>query len=89
MTPENPIDVVQRINPPILGLYGGADPGIPISQIDAMSAALKHARKPSEIVVYPHTPHGFNADYRPSYRPQQARDGWWRMLAWLKQHGVA
>jgi carboxymethylenebutenolidase len=89
MTPENPIDVVQRINPPILGLYGGADPGIPISQIDAMSAALKHAGKPSEIVVYPDTPHGFNADYRPSYRPQQARDGWRRMLAWLKQHGVA
>jgi carboxymethylenebutenolidase len=89
MTPDNPIDLVQRINPPILGLYGGADPGIPIAQIDALRAALKAAGKPSEVIVYPDTPHGFNADYRPSYRPQQAKDGWKRMLAWFKQHGVA
>jgi carboxymethylenebutenolidase len=89
MTPDNPIDLVNRINPPILGLYGGADPGIPIAQIDALRAALKAAGRPSEIVVYPDTPHGFNADYRPSYRPQQAKDGWKRMLAWFKQHGVA
>lgn len=89
MTPDNPIDLVQRINPPILGLYGGADPGIPIAQIDALRAALKAAGKPSEVIVYPDTPHGFNADYRPSYRPQQAKDGWKRLLAWFKQHGVA
>jgi carboxymethylenebutenolidase len=89
MTPDNPIDLVNRINAPILGLYGGADPGIPVAQIDAMRAALKTAGKPSEIIVYPDTPHGFNADYRPSYRPQQAKDGWKRMLAWFKQHGVA
>ena len=89
MTPDNPIDLVNRINAPVLGLYGGADPGIPIAQIDALRAALKAAGKPSEIVVYPDTPHGFNADYRPSYRPQQAKDGWKRMLAWFKQHGVA
>ena len=89
MTPDNPIDLVQRINAPILGLYGGADPGIPVAQIDAMRTALKAAGKSSEIVVYPDTPHGFNADYRPSYRPQQARDAWQRMLVWFKQHGVA
>ncbi len=89
MTPDNPIDLVNRINAPVLGLYGGADPGIPIAQIDALRAALKAAGKPSEIIVYPDTPHGFNADYRPSYRPQQAKDGWKRMLAWFKQHGVA
>ncbi len=89
MAPDNPIDLVQRINAPILGLYGGADPGIPVAQIDAMQTALKAAGKPSEIIIYPDTPHGFNADYRPSYRPQQARDGWKRMLGWFKQHGVA
>ena len=89
ITPDNPIDLVQRINAPILGLYGGADPGIPVAQIDAMQTALKAAGKPSEIIIYPDTPHGFNADYRPSYRPQQARDGWTRMLGWFKQHGVA
>jgi carboxymethylenebutenolidase len=89
LTPENPLDLVEQINAPILGLYGGADPGIPVSQIDAMRAALRNAGKPSEIIVYPDTPHGFNADYRSSYRPQQAKDAWQRMLSWFKQHGVA
>jgi carboxymethylenebutenolidase len=39
-------------------------------------------------VIYPDTPHGFNADYRPSYRPEQAQDGWKRLQAWFKDHVV-
>ena len=39
-----------------------------------------------EIVVYPDTPHAFNADYRPSYRKEAAEDGWKRMPAWFRQH---
>jgi carboxymethylenebutenolidase len=89
LTPANPIDLVPQLKAPVLGLYGGADPGIPMSQIDALQATLKSAGKPSQIVVYPDTPHGFNADYRPSYRPEQAKDGWKRMLAWFKDHGVS
>jgi carboxymethylenebutenolidase len=88
-TPKSPLDLAAQIDVPVLGLYGGADAAIPMSQIDQMRAELKAAGKPSEIVVYPDTPHGFNADYRPSYRPQQARDGWKRMEAWFKAHGVA
>jgi carboxymethylenebutenolidase len=87
--PKNPIDLVDQINAPILGLYGGADMGIPVAQIEQMRAALKAAGKPSEIVIYPDTPHGFNADYRPSYKPEAAKDGWKRMQAWFKEHGVA
>ncbi len=88
-TPADPIDLVARIDVPVLGLYGGADAGIPMAQIQAMRDALKAAGKPCEIVVYPDTPHAFNADYRPSYRPAQAKDAWKRMLAWFKDHGVA
>jgi carboxymethylenebutenolidase len=88
ISPDNPIDLVKEINAPILGLYGGADPGIPVSEIEAMRVALKGADKPSEIVIYPDTPHGFNADYRTSYRPVQAANGWKRMQAWFKEHGV-
>lgn len=89
LAPNNPIDLVQQIDAPILGLYGGADANIPVSQDEQMRAALKAAGKSSEIVVYPDTPHGFNADYRSSYRPAQAQDGWKRMLTWFKEHGVA
>jgi carboxymethylenebutenolidase len=89
LRPKNPIDLVNQINAPVLGLYGGADEGIPVAQIEQMRAALKAAGKRSEIVIYPDTPHGFNADYRPSYRPQAAKDGWKRMQAWFKENGVA
>jgi carboxymethylenebutenolidase len=89
MTPSNPIDVVDRINAPVLGLYGGADAGIPNDTVDKMRAALKAAGKKSEIHTYPDTPHAFNADYRPSYRKEQAEDGWKRLRAWLKKNGVA
>ncbi len=89
LRPKNPIDLVNQINAPMLGLYGGKDMGIPVAQIEQMRAALKAAGKPSEIVIYPDAGHGFNADYRPSYNPQAAKDGWKRMLAWFKDHGVA
>ena len=41
------------------------------------------------MIVYPETPHAFYADYRPSYRKEAAEDGWRRLLAWFKEHGVA
>jgi len=88
-TPVNPIDLVGQLKVPVLGLYGGADPGIPVPQIEAMRDALKAAGKPCEIVIYPNTPHAFFADYRPSYRPEPAKDGWARLQAWFKQHGAA
>ena len=90
-TTANPIDVVGKLNGPVLGLYGGADSGIPNDSVDKMRAALKEgnaAAKKSEIVTYPDTPHAFNADYRPSYRKDQAEDGWKRALAWFKANGV-
>ena len=87
--PANPIDLVAKLGSPVLGLYGGADQGIPNDLVAAMQKKLAEAEKPSEIVLYPDTPHGFYADYRPSYREEQAADGWKRLLAWFKEHGVA
>ena len=83
------LDVVDRINAPILGLYGGADAGIPNDTVEKMREALKKSGKKSEIVLYPDTPHAFHADYRPSYRKEQAQDGWKRCTEWFKKHGVA
>jgi carboxymethylenebutenolidase len=74
---------------PVLGLYGGKDTGIPVADVEKMREALKAAKKPSEIVVYPDAQHGFNADYRPSYNKAAAEDGWRRLLAWFKKNGVA
>jgi carboxymethylenebutenolidase len=88
LMPKNPIDVAATLKVPALGLYGGADQGIPVQSVDEMRAALARGTSGSELVVYPDTPHGFNADYRPSYRKEAAEDGWKRMLAWFKAHGA-
>jgi carboxymethylenebutenolidase len=92
LTPKNPIDIAGQLNGPVLGLYGGADTGIPLDGVEKMKAALatgNAASKASQFVVYPDAPHAFHADYRPSYRKEAAEDGWKRCLAWFKQHGVA
>jgi carboxymethylenebutenolidase len=89
--PSGPLDVTDKIDRPVLGLYGGADQGIPLEHVERMRAGLKafgNDRK-STIHVYEGMPHAFNADYRPSYRKEAAQDGWKRMLAWFKKNGVA
>jgi carboxymethylenebutenolidase len=87
---KTPLEVAASIKAPVLALYGGADAGIPNDTIEKMMAALKAAgNTKSELVLYPDTPHAFHADYRPSYRKQQAEDGWKRATAWFKAHGVA
>ncbi len=91
-TPEQPfypLDLVASIKAPVLGLYGGLDDGIPLETVERMQAALMAAGSRSEIVIYPEAPHAFHADYRPSYRPEAAADGWRRLQAWFKANGVA
>jgi carboxymethylenebutenolidase len=87
--PKNPLDLVGQLKAPVLGLYGGADMGIPNDSVEQMKRSLKDAGKPGEIVLYPDTPHGFHADYRPSYRKEAAEDGWKRLQEWFKKNGVA
>jgi len=89
--PLTPIDVADKIDRPVLGLYGGADQGIPLERVEMLRAGLKafgNDRK-SQVHVYEGMPHAFNADYRPSYRKEAADDGWKRMLAWFRKNGVA
>ena len=89
--PTGPLDVTDRIDRPVLGLYGSADQGIPLDHVERMRAGLLAFGndKKSTIHVYEGMPHAFHADYRPSYRKEAAEDGWKRMLAWFKKHGVA
>jgi carboxymethylenebutenolidase len=79
------IDLAGRIRAATLGLYGGDDGGIPNDTVEKMFAAIKAGgNTKSEFVIYPGTPHAFFADYRPSYRKEQAEDGWRRATAWFK-----
>ena len=73
---------------PVLGLYGTQDALNPMNLIEEAEKEAKEAKEPVEFVVYPNAPHGFHADYRPSYRAADAKDGWERALAWFHRYGV-
>ena len=87
--PQTVLDIAGEIKCPVLGLYGGQDQSIPVADVREAEAKAKAAHKTVEIIIYPDAPHGFNADYRPSYREADAKDGWQHMLAWFKRYGVA
>jgi len=86
--PKSPTQLAPDMKAPVLGLYGEADQGIPVAQVEAMKAAVAAANKPAEFKIYPGAPHGFHADYRPSYRKEAADDAWAQMTAWFKKNGV-
>jgi carboxymethylenebutenolidase len=86
--PKSPTQLAPEMKAPVLGLYGDADQGIPVAQVEAMKAALAAANKPAEFKIYPGAPHGFHADYRPSYRKEAADDAWNQMQAWFRKYKV-
>jgi len=86
--PKSSIELAPDVKEPVLGLYGEADTGITPDQVKQMEAALKAAGKTAEFHEYPGAPHGFIADYRPSYRKEAAEDAWNRMIGWFKKYDV-
>jgi carboxymethylenebutenolidase len=81
-----PLDIVAKIQSPVLGLYGEADLGIPVADVKEMEANLKATGKTAEFVIYPGAPHAFFSDYRPSYRAEAAKDAWARCIAWFNKY---
>lgn len=86
ITPQHPLDIASKLTVPVLGLYGGKDTGIPLDTVEQMRTQLSNTK--SKIIVYPNAPHAFFADYRPSYREKEAKDGWSQLQKWFKHSGV-
>ncbi len=86
--PKSPLQLAPEMKAPVLGLYGAEDQGIPVAQVEQMKAALAAAGKTAEFHIYPGAPHGFEADYRPSYRKEAAEDAWKQMEAWFRKYKV-
>lgn len=89
LTPQYPLDIAANLKVPVLGLYGGKDDLIPNETVEKMRSILQQGNSGSEIILYPDTPHGFYADYRPTYREKEAADAWKRLQDWFKKYGVA
>ena len=86
--PKNALDLVSEIKEPVLGLYGAEDGGIKPEQVHDMEARMKAAGKPAEFHIFDGAPHGFHADYRPSYREAQAKAAWGELVNWFKKYKV-
>jgi len=81
------IEVAGHVKAATLGLYGGADQGIPADTVEKEFAAIRAGgNRNAQFHIYPDTPHAFFADYRPSYRKAAAEDGWQRAVAWFGQY---
>jgi len=78
-----PKDRAPRMRAAVLGLFGGADPGIPASDVEQFDGALKEARLAHHFVTYPGAPHSFFDRTFAEHR-QACDDAWRRALAFIK-----
>ena len=75
-----------KVTVPVLGLYGGADGGVPVSTAAGLSEALEKNGTPYDVHIYGGAPHAFFNDTRESYREEAARDSWERTLTFFQKN---
>ena len=93
LQPSHPVDVAASLRAPVLGLYAGKDGGIPLDGVAAMRSALvapgvSAEAAASQIVVYPEAGHGFYADYRASYRREDAEAAFAQAIGFFASRGL-
>lgn len=84
--PEAPIDLTKAMACPLLGIFGNEDSTPDPAQVDRIEEELRKYGKQYEFYRYDGAGHGFFAVDRPSYRPQQAVDGWQKVFAFFERY---
>src|SRR5579859_6271606 len=72
---------------PALGLFGGADQGIPVSQVLEFDEKLDKTGVEHTIVIYPNTPHSF-FDRKYAEFAEESANAWQRVLAFIEAHAA-
>jgi carboxymethylenebutenolidase len=81
------IEESASLQSPWLGLFGDADQGIPVEDVERLRATLdERTTVAHDVVRFEGADHGFNCDQRPAHHPQAAADAWQRTLAWFDAH---
>ena len=78
-----PADEAKRMRAPVLGLFGGADPGIPPTDVAAFDEALAAAKVKRHLESYPGAPHSF-FDRSFDEHKRECDDAWRRVLAFMR-----
>jgi carboxymethylenebutenolidase len=84
---RGPLARAGELRGPLLGLFGGADQGIPVEQVEQFEHGLEEAGVEKEIVVYPGAPHSF-FDRTYEEHADACADAWRRVLGFLNQVGA-
>jgi carboxymethylenebutenolidase len=79
------VERLEEITAPILALMGGADPAIPLEDVEAFDHALDDAGVEHEVVVYDGAPHSF-FDRRYEEYADASADAWDRVLAFVERY---
>jgi carboxymethylenebutenolidase len=82
---ETPVEVADRVKMPVLGLFGGADQGVPVELVEELDRQLDRAHVEHEIVIYPGAPHSF-FDRRYDEHADASADAWRRVLSFIAAH---
>lgn len=77
---------LEPLKAPLLGLFGGADQGIPVEDVRKFEATLRTLGKNAEIHVYNGAGHAFANPSGTNYKADAAADAWKRSLAFLAAH---
>lgn len=79
------LEQAEKIRYPTLGLFGGADQGIPVSAVQSFDQELNKASVEHEIVIYPGAPHSF-FDRRSEEFADASADAWQHVLSFIAAH---
>ncbi len=84
--PVAPLDYTSGLSCPVLGLFGDEDKSPTPDQVNLHEQELKRLGKAYEFHRYPNAGHGFFYHHRPSYRQEQAADGWNKLFAFFEKY---
>jgi carboxymethylenebutenolidase len=83
-SPETDPKILERLPGPVLGIFGGADQSIPVSDVNAFDAALTEAGVPHQITIYEGQPHAFVKDADGIKAGGAQAQAWNEMLVFLE-----
>ncbi len=79
-------DSLKKIHASILGIFGGQDRGIPVSDVRQFEQQMKQLGKPIEVVIFPDAGHAFeNPNNKAGYRAEDAAQAWTKTVAFLRR----
>lgn len=81
------LDQADKISYPVLGMFGGADQGIPQEAVAGFKQTLDKINVENTIIVYPDATHSF-FDRRATEFADAAADSWNQVLSFVSSHST-